>query len=259
MNAKGKGMMLCEFDTYCPLGLGSTPIGGYKEDMSWAPIINGQNRWVGLSDDVKCKEYTTFYPSEPAWGITGDYNEEITRHVMCSPDPEATKTPAISSFSTASADSTVHISSQDSSVNDEFLAVYEMVYDQFDSNLQPILHNRYSGWTGHTYSEALAFCNSKESKVLCPYESFCPNGTRGAQPIINLLDGPVWMPIDGIVNMWVEIRNRGQCTVHTNLNKFYDVTRYVFCCEIVGKASSDVGNGDISIIHVPAPKPVNSV
>lgn len=233
-NAKGKGMMLCEFDAYCPLGLDSTPIGPYKKDMVWAPIANGPNRWIGLSADIRCKEYTAFYSSEPAWGLTGDYNEEITRHVMCCPDLEVIKTPEISSIPTASADSTVDKSSQDSSVNDEFRAVYDIVNNQFHSNLQPILHSRHSGWTGHTYSEALKFCNSNESN-LCPYESFCPNGTGGAQPTIDFLDGPVWMPIDGIVNMWVEMRDRGQCTVHTTLSKFDDVTRYVFCCETVGK------------------------
>lgn len=91
-NNDGEGMKLCEYAAYCPLGEGTKPCGGSKEDVSWAPISNAQNHWVGLGTDAPCKEYTAVYPSEPLWGIMGNEHEEFTRNVMCCLDPEATST-----------------------------------------------------------------------------------------------------------------------------------------------------------------------
>merc|ERR1711982_224074 len=109
-------------------------------------------------------------------------------------------------------------------------------------DLQPMTYDRFSGWDGNAYSEALEFCKSQGSRSICPYESLCPNGLGEGQPIINLLDGPIWMAIDGIVDMWVEIHNHGQCTVQTNLDKFDDVTRYVLCCRTEDEQSSSTDN-----------------
>jgi len=131
-----------------------------------------------------------------------------------------------------------------------------MLYNRIGSNSQLVLHNRFSGWVGHTYSEALEFCNLKESKNLCPYENLCSNGIGEELSIIKFMDGPVWMPMNGKADTWVEIRDQGQCAVQTKLDKLQDVTRYVLCCETIGEALSDVDNGDISIIDVPAPKSV---
>merc|ERR1712153_180421 len=55
-----------------------------------------------------------------------------------------------------------------------------------------------------------------------------------------------WMPIDGRVNTWVEIRDGGQCSAQTHLDEHRDVTRYVLCCKAEGDASSRADNGVIS-------------
>jgi len=224
-------MMLCPYDAYCPLGEDSDPFGGLtEEDVSWAPVINGQNNWVGLGAYATCKQYDPLHPAEPAWGITGNDNEYITRHVMCCLDPSNTddETPASSAFSSTIVESAVQLA-HDSFFEDEFDMVYKMLYDRVCQNLKPVPHSRFSGWTGHTYIQALDFCNSKGSQAPCPYESLCPNGT-GEQPIIDFLHGPVWSPITGTGNTWVEIHDQGQCTVQTHLEELTDVTRYVLCC-----------------------------
>ena len=78
-------MLLCDYAAYCPFGEGSVPNGGLKEDVSWAPPSNSQDRWVGLGSNASCVEYETLYPAEPLWSLTVDGNEEITRHTMCCP------------------------------------------------------------------------------------------------------------------------------------------------------------------------------
>ena len=78
-------MLLCDYQAYCPFGEGSVPNGGLKENVSWAPLSNSQDRWVGLGSNASCVEYETLYPAEPLWSLTGDGNEEITRHIMCCP------------------------------------------------------------------------------------------------------------------------------------------------------------------------------
>ena len=247
VNSFGESMMLCNYRAYCPSGEGSVPYGGYKNEVSWAPIKNGQNRWVGLDAGGQCKEYTTVYPSEPIWSITGKDNEEITRHVLCCSHSGLTTavtsekdTPTISSVSPSLADTAVQVASQDF-VDAEFNAVYQTMHDRIEQNLKPVPHNRSSGWTGNTHIEALGFCSSRlsDSTSLCSFASLCPDGTSDDQPITMFLDGPIWVPIGGIMDMWVEIRDGGQCKVQTNLDKGHDVTRYVMCC----KAESEVVSG----------------
>jgi len=233
-------MRLCDYHSYCPSGADSIPYGGYKEDGSLAPFINGRDRWVGLGADAKCKEYLFFYPP----GITSIDNEETTKHILCCSHSNVTaavftdeETPSTSSLSSPLSGKAGQLADL---VDDEFKAVYKMFSDRLDKSLKPIPHNRFSGWTGHTYSEALEFCSSRESgsKGLCPYESLCPNGTGEEQPGIRFLDGLLYVPIEGRVDTWVEIRDQGQCKAVTNLPYGQDVTRYVLCCKIEGEASS---------------------
>jgi len=254
LNGKGEPMMLCPYKAYCPLGEGTIPYGGIKEEGpygSWAPIINNLNHWVELGNERKCMLYTTLYPDAPAWGITGENNEEITRHVMCchsrgshvasgGQEEPHTSSPASSSL----VDAAVQLASQGSTVNGEFQEVYGMIYSLVDHNLQPVVHDRMSGWTGQTYVEAYEFCGSKESKIPCTYESLCPNDIGGEEPI-GFEEGPIWAPIEDSVDTWVEISDGGYCEKHTNLQKFKDVTRYVLCCRAAGEAAGGKDHGDI--------------
>eukprot|EP00579_Thalassiosira_antarctica_P029645 CAMPEP_0202030230 /NCGR_PEP_ID=MMETSP0905-20130828/64388_1 /ASSEMBLY_ACC=CAM_ASM_000554 /TAXON_ID=420261 /ORGANISM="Thalassiosira antarctica, Strain CCMP982" /LENGTH=1463 /DNA_ID=CAMNT_0048594023 /DNA_START=42 /DNA_END=4433 /DNA_ORIENTATION=- len=292
LNGKGEPMMLCPYKAYCPLGEGTIPYGGIKEEGpygSWAPIINDLNHWVELGNERKCMLYTTLYPDAPAWGITGENNEEITRHVMCchsrgshvasgGQEEPHTSSPASSSLvdaavqlatqgstvnqengaaaaaneeppassptSSALVDAAVQLATQGSTVNGEMQEVYGMIYSLVDHKLQPVVHDRMSGWTGQTYDGAHEFCGSKESKIPCTYESLCPNAIGGEHPI-EFEEGPVWAPIEDSFDIWVEIREGGYCKKHANLEKFKDVTRYVLCCKTAGEASGGKDHGDI--------------
>ena len=101
-----------------------------------------------------------------------------------------------------------------------------------------------SGWKGHTYSAALEFCQSRASDArdLCSFASLCPNGT-GEVSSIQFEHGPVYVPIEGVISVWVEIGDRGQCKVQSELPKSVDVTRYVLCCKTEHKVLDSDYNG----------------
>ena len=54
-------------------------------------------------------------------------------------------------------------------------------YEEIVKELEPIWSDRYGGWEGQTYLEALHFCAKEESRIPCPYigES-APRATRGS-------------------------------------------------------------------------------
>merc|ERR1739848_336260 len=150
--------------------------------------------------------------------MDNDY-EDITKNIMCCLDPEETTTTTLEAAPESSLppskrltlQPTVHHEPADTEL--QFASnkgAYSMFLDRVDPNLKPVPHNRFSGWTGHTYSEAVEFCNSRESdsKYPCSYESLCPDGTRRQEEKgkIGFFDGPVWMPInDEDGEVWVEL------------------------------------------------------
>ena len=84
----------------------------------------------------------------PAWGITGEENEEITRHIVCCP-PMGKQ----------------HDQSSSSSL---VVPMYE--------RLEHTWYDNSEGWDGSTIGDVRDFCSSKESRFPCPYESYCPEG-----------------------------------------------------------------------------------
>lgn len=83
---------LCPYQEMCPNGPHNLPLpyGDYTfVDGSWAPISDTHNNWVqvGVSKtDMLCVTYETFSGGLlPSWGLTGEYDEEFTRHVLCCP------------------------------------------------------------------------------------------------------------------------------------------------------------------------------
>ena len=77
------------YQALCPLGRGSEPLDGYKDDGgssgSWAPIIDGPNQWVQISStgESSCVQWSHLHPAPPSWGKNGDGNEDMTRHLAC--------------------------------------------------------------------------------------------------------------------------------------------------------------------------------
>jgi len=277
-NSLGEQMMVCPYSAYCPLGEGGVPYGGIKEEGqrgSWAPIVNSENNWVGLDNNNKCMEYKSLYPDGPAWGITGEDNEDMTRHVMCchskgsnvvsnlnvggsdmvTDDAQEESSASSPTGDDALVDEAVQmVTDQGPPVSKELQAVYSMLYSRIDKKLQPVPHDRMSGWVGQVFSEAEEYCKVEESKIPCTVEALCPNGIGDGDALV-FDDGPVWAAVEDIVNPWVEIRDGGYCVEHTNLPKLMDVTRYVFCCNTAGEASDGPDNGNIPFEVIPASKP----
>ena len=131
------------------------PFDGYRSDhgASWAPINEPFNSWVAVGDLQVCVRYENSNPDDhPIWGVTGEDNEEITRHILCCEMDNA--------LGDASAGAT----------EEELIAkAYASVSDIYD----PKWFSREDGWQGKTYHDALAFCAAQSSYIPCPYEVRC--------------------------------------------------------------------------------------
>ena len=260
---------MCPMEAYCPLGEGTMPYGGMKVEPngSWAPIMNNNNceyrimlclasclhtnhylpkahkmpllllirpsDWVQLGDENKCMLYTTLYPDTPAWGVTGQNNEQTTRHILCCSmfdsslnDEGNASQPTLPVMSPTSPTQAAAPSSEQFSEREKAI---EAIYTWMDKQkFNPVGFDRYQGWTGQTYTEAAEFCSSKSSMIPCSYEALCPKGDGGHPGPLN---GPeeIWMSIVDSTDAWVELRD-GYCEKHTTLHPYQDVTKYLMCC-----------------------------
>ncbi|KAL7551080.1 hypothetical protein ACHAWF_014278 [Thalassiosira exigua] len=224
-NTLGETMMLCPYAAYCPEGAGNKPSGDYREDISWAPIINKHNEWVATGVESACLLYTSIYPDSPAWGITGEANEGLTKAVMCCSKQHSLdvgEANDIAGLQQEQLDS--YAENMQQSVHVEALEL-DWIYNQIDSSFKPVGFDRFRGWQGSTYSEAFEYCKLNAGTAPCPFEALCPNDIGGMP---TAADG-IWMPL-GDDNNWVELREGGYCGRHTVLPSHEDVTRHVLCC-----------------------------
>ena len=79
----------CPYEVYCP-GNGEKLLFGedfVEGNQAWAPISDDFNDWVqigkGNGEVPMCMTYSELHQTEPVWGITGEGNEEMTRHILC--------------------------------------------------------------------------------------------------------------------------------------------------------------------------------
>ena len=81
--------MLCPYETICPFGPGSKAVGvnsggfGVEKDdnshgLAWVAINNAPNAWAHVGSKHRCLKYDFIHSGPPAWGVTGEENEEIT-------------------------------------------------------------------------------------------------------------------------------------------------------------------------------------
>jgi hypothetical protein len=90
---KSNDARLCPYEVYCPTGPNHLPYGGVRpESVVWAPISDSNNGWVSVSGQNTCVRYDILYLVSPSWGITGEDNEDKTRHIMCCKDPNSAVT-----------------------------------------------------------------------------------------------------------------------------------------------------------------------
>mmetsp|Transcript_11472 Transcript_11472/g.25199 ORF Transcript_11472/g.25199 Transcript_11472/m.25199 type:complete len:848 (+) Transcript_11472:701-3244(+) len=184
---QGPGYDLCPYSVYCPGGNGSEPYGGMMEEPSWAAINDSFNEWVRVSSDNPCVHFTTINSSHPGWGLTGEDNEDITRHIMCC--------------------QTYYLEGDTSEVPKEIIG--KMDHDDVKEFYNPTWYHRDEispdGWVGKSYTDALAFCSQRDSSIPCPYEAYCPHGE------LQDIQGPrieareAWAPIMNIPNGWVNV------------------------------------------------------
>ena len=207
--------MPCPYEALCPLGKGSKPLGGYKDDANgaWAPIQDAPNAWVQLGEDNSCVKYSHLHPGPPAWGEEGG-NEEQTRNIACctqaAPDPTESPTdkptfeptPQPSTASPTPSPSTAPPTKNP--VTPPPTYTDDHYYEEIAVNLEPLWFGRESGWGGSTYLEGLNFCAMQDSRVPCPYIAYCPLGKKG-QPLGDVRDGVSWAPIMDAPNGWVQV------------------------------------------------------
>jgi hypothetical protein len=243
---------LCDYSVICPTGPNHLPYGGEvtEEGGSWAPIKDSKNGWVSVGDSNVCIRYMTLHLETPSWGITGQGNEEITRHLPCCSSPYLpTYSPTTkffdvgptASFEFPTSSNTLH------SANGEMNS-YELAAMEYE----PVWYDRSTGWTGRTWNEAVSFCasmknNFNEEMVLCPMGAVCPMGPgqmpyQGTKPDFF----QTWVPINGAQeNEWVQIGSDPdtQCMTHEQAlghqadwgmtgEGSEEITRHIMCCAI---------------------------
>lgn len=136
---------ICPYAALCPLGSGKKPMGGFKPGdadtwSAWVPIGDAGNDWVQTTEESgeSCARYSSLHGEPPDWGITGEGNEETTRHVQCC---------VVADDDDGGGDATPE---GRPNPNPDYEAIGRIYKPQW--------FGRTSGWTGNTYISALAFC-----------------------------------------------------------------------------------------------------
>ncbi|KAK1747693.1 hypothetical protein QTG54_001656 [Skeletonema marinoi] len=239
---------LCYYSIICPTGPNHLPYGGeiIEAGGSWAPIKDSNNGWVQVGSNDMCIRYMTLHLDTPTWGITGEGNEEITRHLPCCTFP------SLPTYSPTKLDDDSVVSSEVPTPSDALpLANGEMNnYDIAAMEYKPVWFNRSTGWSGRTWNEAKNFCasvkySSGDQMVLCPYDAVCPLGpsempSKGAKPELFQM----WLPTLGLQgNEWVQIGSDPDtvCMTHRQVvgrqaewgltgEGSEEITRNIMCC-----------------------------
>ena len=259
---------LCQYSVICPTGPNHLPYGGKVVEAggSWAPIKDSKNGWVQVGDENVCIRYMTLHLETPSWGITGEANEDITRHLPCCTapflptyNPTTTETnfdeDVTASFAVPTSSNT--LPSGNGEMNNYELAAMEY---------EPVFYDRSTGWTGQTWNEAITFCASRknnfnEQMALCPFDALCPMGP-GSMPFQGEKFDffQTWVPINGAQeNEWIQVGSDPdtQCITHSQVVGHQadwgvtgvgneGITRHVMCCAING------GRHDFSQVEQPA-------
>ena len=250
------GLSLCPYAAICPMGPGEEPLGGYRDEPngSWIPILESTgegNEWVNVAEKDTCIQYTGIYPTNPVWGVTGEDNEDMTRHITCCayvegelgelPDETGPSPPhpGVPSFTTT-------IEEQVTDVED---ATFVLDMEEFN----PLLFNRENGWSGQTYLEAVQFCESlaveddpEGTYEICPYDAICPLGGGGV-PMGGYEDdvgglSEAWVPISDNSNEWTNLSKENSCVQYTGVypdrpewgrtgEGNEELTRNIMCCK----------------------------
>jgi len=226
--AKLDGYIPCPLKVYCPGGHGMLLDGIQDEGESWSAVIDTANDWVQVGEGGVCNLYSETAKELPSWGINGENNEEITRHIMCCQGAPhmASIIDSASANGNDSADATTDeiVTTSDTSLvistNGEMPQPHHALTEpevQILDQLHPVwFHSDSSGWKGTTYDDAKAFCESTPHRAdvgggtyhLCPISAYCPNGPIDTEPLylqMEGFEGVQWAPISSADNAWVMV------------------------------------------------------
>jgi hypothetical protein len=129
----------------------------------------------------------------------------------------------------------------------------ELEVEVLDSH-HPMWFGTDAGWTGTTYDEAKAFCESYDSVGggtlhLCPLSAFCPDGPTNIKPLylqMDAFEGVQWSPISNSFNGWVMVGkfdDKDPLTCLTHMQMFNhnpawgldgskpELKEHLLCCE----------------------------
>ncbi|KAL7462817.1 hypothetical protein ACHAXS_003191 [Conticribra weissflogii] len=196
-----QSMVPCPLEAYCPLGKESMPYGGLKSDSTaWAPVYDKANEWVQIGQAEKaCVLFSEVNGSTPNWGVSGEKNEELTRHIMCCREAdEKGAAGGEDDVQSAVAESKAPMAATLTDKEQEILNTHH-----------PLWFGRKEGYHGTTYADAKDFCKKEAQMQLCPQEAYCPNGITedgSMKPLFLNLDafgGEQWAPLYGEENTWI--------------------------------------------------------
>jgi hypothetical protein len=229
------------------------PLGGVTTDEpngSWVPISNNENSWISIGPYNTCQPYDEVFGESPPWGITGEGNEELSRHVMCC------------EIQTASGGEEAGgvLPTVDQAPTEADLLVSSVIDEAYNDAIEqhaPVAYNRENGWVGQTYKDAVMFCSAVEGAKICPYVALCPLGPH-VEPLwgYEKWDGvPVqtWAPISDTGNDFVQLSaGENACVrysaIHDTSPDWGDsseqITRNVVCCK-----GSVLGDAEESFVY----------
>jgi len=200
--------VLCPMMAVCPdqPGAENLPIGGVKDGVAWVPL-DSDNEWLQVGQEDSCISYASLYKHNPDWGLTGDDNESITRHIVCCRDDSAPlpMDSATDESAPLSTDSATDGATDESAPSSTDSAPPSTETSDMWSNLavelfQPQWHTAAEGYAPSTHFNAQLHC-IENGQVLCPIMAYCPTGDKapsGGSPLLLGMErfpGEVWAPL----------------------------------------------------------------
>jgi len=205
-----EGGVLCPYEVLCPSGPNQHPFGGVIDEMElsdgneevstqWVASSDSPNNWIQVSPGQgMCHTYMSLNLEMPLWGVSGEGNEGITRHVLC-----CRKMPSLVDDSSVGIIEAPPSNTQMGAPSKPESAAYL----QYETQYQPVWYDRTTGWKGHSYNAAVEFCaDLGDNHKLCPYEAYCPLG-KNSNPYGGGFESGslLWAPVSDSYNDWVQI------------------------------------------------------
>lgn len=259
-NRNTNGYIPCPYIVYCP-GFGNKVLGGRRDDgESWAAVIDEENEWVQVGAGGECNLYSATEGEKPVWGLTGQNNEEITRHIMCCQyqkeegEDDLAVTPETEAVVSEIDESALPIKEEESETpTEQVVSSMTMLEISTQEAFHPEWFDNSLGWYGGSYTDAKAFCQSLPQPngghwYLCPNMAYCPNGPKEVEPLYlqkDAFEDMQWAPISDKQNGWVMVGKMSQNRPKTCENYFQinhhdplwgldgsskDMKQHILCC-----------------------------